>query len=96
MVGVRPTPMRWASPAYMLLLVLSVLAFWPGYLAQPMASIGGWTHFHAAVGTLWLLMLVAQPIAVQANRRRLHRIIGRSSQVLRRVLGWLGRSGAVR
>lgn len=74
--------MRWAGHAYVVLLLLSAVAFWPGYVSQPMKSIGGWTHFHAAVGTLWLFALIAQPMAIHSGRRRLHRIIGRASYVL--------------
>jgi len=75
-------PLRKAGLAFVALLVLTVVAFWPGYVAQPMGSIGGWTHFHAAMGTLWLLMLIVQPMAIHAGRRRLHRIVGRMSYVL--------------
>ncbi|MEO8196122.1 MAG: hypothetical protein ABI689_05325 [Thermoanaerobaculia bacterium] len=75
-------PLRWAGPAYIVLLILSVMAFWPGYLAKPMAESHGWTHFHAAMGTLWLLTLIAQPMAIHAGCRRWHRVIGKASYVL--------------
>ncbi|MEO7975165.1 MAG: hypothetical protein ABIU84_16415 [Thermoanaerobaculia bacterium] len=74
--------MRWASPAYVLLLVLSVAAFWPGYFAQPMGSLSGWTHFHALTGTLWLLLLIVQPLAAHRKWMSLHRVLGRSSYFL--------------
>jgi len=74
--------MRWAAPTFAALLALSLVAFWPGYLAKPMGTIGGLTHFHAAMGTLWLLMLIVQPWAIHSGRRQLHRIVGRGSYVL--------------
>ena len=74
--------MRWAAPAFVLLLALSLAAFWPGYLGKPMHTVGGWTHFHAAMGTLWLLTLIVQPWAIHSGHRQLHRLIGHSSYVL--------------
>lgn len=75
-------PMRWASPAYVVLLALAFAAFWPGYIGKSMHTINGWTHFHAAMGTLWLLALIVQPWAIHSGRRQLHRMIGRSTYVL--------------
>ncbi|MEO8753276.1 MAG: hypothetical protein ABI624_11430 [Casimicrobiaceae bacterium] len=74
--------MRWGAPFYALLMVLALLAFWPGYLAMPRLQLNGWTHFHAASGTLWMLMLIAQPWAILSGRRRLHVYLGRISLLL--------------
>ena len=73
---------RWAPLFYSVLLALSVIAFWPGYLAVPKSDIGGWTHFHAVTGTLWLAMLIVQPWAIRSGRRALHVGIGRASALL--------------
>jgi hypothetical protein len=83
---------RWASAFYAALLGLSVVAFWPGYLAAPMSSLGGWTHFHAATGTLWLILLIVQPWAIRTGRRDLHAILGRASLLLAAlvVIGFIG------
>jgi hypothetical protein len=62
--------------------VLAVIAFWPGYLAAPTSSLNGWTHFHAATGTLWLVLLIVQPWAIRRGHRNLHVILGRSSMIL--------------
>lgn len=79
-------PLRWAGPAYTVLLCLAVIAFWPGYLALPKASLSGWTHLHAVAGTLWLLLLIAQPMAIHSGRKELHRRLGQVSFVLMPVL----------
>ena len=77
------TPLvRWAPAFYCALLVLAAVAFWPGYITVPTLELSGWTHFHAMTGTLWLLMLIMQPWAIQSGRRSLHVWLGRASFVL--------------
>jgi len=78
--------MRWASPAYAALLLLALIAFWPGYLALPKSRFSGWFHLHAVAAMLWFFMLIAQPWAIHSGRRALHRLIGRASYVLMPVL----------
>jgi uncharacterized membrane protein YozB (DUF420 family) len=79
-------PMRWASVAYAVLLILAAAAFWPGYLAVPKAELSGWTHLHAIAATLWVLMLIAQPLAIHSGHRDIHRRVGRSSLILMPIL----------
>lgn len=83
---------RWAPAFYTALLGLAVIAFWPGYLAAPMLSLSGWTHFHTATGTLWLVLLIVQPWAIRSGRRNLHVFLGRASLVLAVlvVIGFVG------
>ncbi|HWN70438.1 MAG TPA: hypothetical protein VNM90_22515 [Haliangium sp.] len=50
------------------LLVLAPLAFWPGYLSKPFETSNVHTHLHAITATLWLLMLIVQPLAIAARR----------------------------
>ena len=64
------------------LVPLVVLAFWPMYLSRPLSSSDRYTHLHALAGTLWLAMLIAQPIAVHNYRYGIHRVLGRVSYVL--------------
>lgn len=66
--------------AAVVLLALSVPAFWPQYLSRPGES-DAYTHFHAGLGLAWLLLLIGQPLLVRARRLDLHRRIGR--------VGWL-------
>lgn len=58
------------------LLALVPFAFWPGYLSK-WGQADAYTHAHAALGTCWLLLLVAQPVLIQAPLRAWHRRLGR-------------------
>lgn len=66
----------WLPSAALAMLALSALAFWPGYLSR-VSEADGYTHVHAALGTLWLLLLVAQPVLIRAGERTAHRWLGR-------------------
>ena len=39
-------------------------------------------HFHAVALTLWLIMLIVQPILIAKNQMTAHRLIGRISYLL--------------
>jgi hypothetical protein len=56
-----------------------VLAFWPLYLSRPFATIDPFTHLHAAAGSLWLALLIAQPVLIHTRRFTAHRFLGRIS-----------------
>jgi hypothetical protein len=62
--------------------MLVLVAFWPGYFSKPPSAVDGYTHFHAAIAALWMLLLIAQPLLVLKRRMRLHRLLGRSAWVL--------------
>ena len=68
-------PLRLSLSA-LALLALAAMAFWPGYLSK-LAIADRYTHAHAALGTCWLLLLVAQPLLINATLRSSHRILGR-------------------
>ena len=61
------------------LLLLASVAFWPMYLSKNWSAVDRYTHVHAFFGTLWLLVLVAQPLLVLRGSRAAHRITGRVS-----------------
>lgn len=61
------------------LLLLASVAFWPMYLSKSWPAIDRYTHAHAVFGTLWLLVLVAQPSLILRGYRLAHRIAGRAS-----------------
>ena len=63
------------------LLALTLFAFWPTYLSKPFAPIDGYTHFHAAIGALWLLLVLTQALLIVARKRPVHRALGRVSYV---------------
>ena len=62
-------------------LLLAFAAFWPTYLSQPRAS-NGYTHFHAATATAWMLLLILQSWAIGSRRIGLHRASGKASYAL--------------
>jgi hypothetical protein len=61
------------------LLLLAGVAFWPLYLSKSWSAIDRYTHAHAALGTIWMLMLVAQPVFVLRGSQVAHRLVGRAS-----------------
>jgi hypothetical protein len=61
---------------------LVVVAFWPLYFSRPFAAIDPYTHFHALAGSLWFVLLIAQPLSIYYRRLTLHRALGRCSYVL--------------
>ena len=61
---------------------LVVVAFWPLYFSRPFAAIDLYTHFHALTGSLWFVLLIAQPLSIHYRRLALHRALGRCSYVL--------------
>jgi hypothetical protein len=71
-----------SAPFFAVLLALAPLAFWPGYLSKPFETSDAYVHMHAGTATLWMLMLIVQPLTIGARRFTLHRIIGAASYVL--------------
>ncbi len=67
---------------FAVLLVLSLIAFWPSYFGRLPAPVDVLTHVHAALMTIWLCLLIAQPFLIRRDRRPLHRLLGRTSYVL--------------
>lgn len=71
-----------AGPWFAGLLLLALVTFWPSYLSLPRSASSTYTHFHALTATLWMLLLITQPILVRGGRIRLHRTLGKVSWVL--------------
>lgn len=71
----------WLVVAVAVLSPLVVWAFWPRYLS-PSATTGAHLHAHAAMGTAWLVLLVAQPLLVRSRRFAAHRTLGRVGAVV--------------
>jgi hypothetical protein len=61
---------------------LVILAFWPLYLSRPFADVDRYTHLHAMAGSLWLLLLIVQPLAIYHERYRLHLTLGKISYII--------------
>jgi len=71
-----------SGPYFAGLLLLAMITFWPTYVSLSPAASSIYTHFHASVATLWVLMLSAQPMLIRSGRLALHRKLGRFSLVL--------------
>lgn len=71
-----------AGPWFAGLLLLALITFWPSYLSLPRSASSTYTHFHALTATLWMLLLISQPILVRGGRMRLHRTLGKVAWVL--------------
>jgi hypothetical protein len=66
-------------------LLLAFVAFWPSYLSKP-AALSGYTHFHAAAATSWMVLLILQSWAIGSHRVALHRLFGKCSYALAPLL----------
>jgi hypothetical protein len=66
-------------------LALALVAFWPTYLSKPTQS-SGYTHFHAAAATSWMVLLILQSWAIGSRRVALHRLSGKASYGLAPLL----------
>jgi len=63
-------------------LMLAVLAFWPQYLSRSPADIDRYTHLHAALGTTWLVVVIAQAVLMRRGKLTWHRRLGRTTWIL--------------
>jgi hypothetical protein len=53
-----------SGPYFAALFVIALVAFWPTYLSQVTSSTG-YTHLQALTAAMWMVMLVAQPLAIR-------------------------------
>ena len=74
-------PFRRAWLYVLALLILTFVAFWPGYFSQlPVKKVAH--HYHAASAVLWMLLAIAQSWTIHHNRIALHRKLGLAIFVL--------------
>ena len=74
-------PFRRAWLYVLALLVLTFVAFWPGYFSRlPDKKIAH--HYHAASAVLWMLLAIAQSWTIHHQRIALHRKLGLAIFVL--------------
>ena len=77
----RPFNFTRSGPYFAGLLLLAFVAYWPTYFSRVL-SADHYTHFHASLAALWILMLAAQPTLIRMKRLALHRLLGAISYVL--------------
>lgn len=71
-----------SGPWFGFLLALAVITFWPTYVGLSPAANSPYTHFHAIVATVWVLLLIVQPTLIRKGNFDLHRKLGRTSWFL--------------
>jgi hypothetical protein len=79
---IRPLAYETLAPHLFALLLVAFVAFWPTYVSVPLGSSSGYTHAHAVTATLWMLVLIAQPMLIKLRRLPLHRAVGRTTYVI--------------
>lgn len=75
-----------SGPYFAGLFLVALIAFWPTYLSRSLSASSSYTHLHALTATLWMLLLVAQPLAIRKRRMAWHRLLGRASYALAPLL----------
>ena len=71
-------PYRHAHLYLVALILLALVAFWPGYFGTLGAAPWG-MHLHGLTATGWLLLLAAQSWSIHDRRIGMHRALGRAS-----------------
>lgn len=71
-----------SGPYFAGLLLVALIAFWPTYLSIAPSASSAYIHLHAATATLWMALLIAQPLAIRAKRLPLHRALGQASYLV--------------
>lgn len=74
-------PYRYAPHFTALMVLITIAGFWPSYFA-PISQVPLAFHVHAFTAMLWLLLIIAQSIAIQRRQNALHRTLGKASFVL--------------
>ncbi|WP_126973002.1 hypothetical protein [Gynurincola endophyticus] len=67
------------------LIVLTLLGFWPSFFSKYIdgtANFNYYFHFHGAIATLWIFLLIVQPILIRKKKIQLHRTIGKFSYII--------------
>ena len=70
------------APYYILFVIAVIVAgFWPSYFAKG-ADVPWQFHAHGVAASLWVLMVLAQSIAIHKSQLPIHRAVGKSSLIL--------------
>ena len=71
------------------LIGLVLLGFWPSYFSKFFNGTENYSfyfHFHAAIMSLWILTLIAQPILIRKKKLAVHKFVGRLTYILMPLL----------
>jgi len=69
-----------------LLLPITFLAFYKTYFVQfpnfITEKIDGYIHLHTIIASIWVFILIGQPILIIRKKNKLHKVIGKLSYIL--------------
>lgn len=67
------------------LVILTFLGFWPTYFSKFIdgtANFNIYFHFHAIMASLWIALLITQPILIRKKKLAIHKKIGKLSFII--------------
>jgi FtsH-binding integral membrane protein len=70
-----------SGPYFAGMLLIALISFWPSYLSQ-LGAQTAYTHLHASLAAVWIVMLIVQPVLIRRRRRDLHRSVGKVSYLV--------------
>lgn len=67
-----------------LLIPLTLVGFYKTYFIQfpTFQETSGVIHAHAIIATVWILMLIAQPLLIRNRKLKWHRLLGKASYII--------------
>lgn len=74
---------------FIALLVLVLAGFWQSYFSRFFNGTNDYNfyfHFHAAMMSVWVMILIIQPLLIRKKRLDIHRLIGRVTYLLMPVM----------
>lgn len=70
---------------FLLLIPLTIWGFYKSYIIQSPeinVNIDGYIHVHAAIASVWIGLLIAQPLLIRYKKIRIHRLLGKASYLI--------------
>ncbi len=67
------------------LIILAFLGFWPTYFSKffdGTANFNSYFHFHFAMASIWITLLILQPLLIKKKKFSIHRKIGKLSFII--------------
>ncbi|MBA4852561.1 hypothetical protein [Emticicia sp. BO119] len=74
---------------FFVLVILVILGFWPSYFSgffNGNNSYSFYFHFHAFMMSVWIMMLIIQPLLIRKKKLGIHRMIGKLSYAVMPLL----------
>lgn len=70
---------------FLLLVPMAVMGFYKSYIIRSPeidVIIDGYIHLHAAISSLWVGLLISQPLLIRYKKYRMHRLLGKGSYIV--------------